>query len=73
MEAIEATQVEELAKLRDEHGKLEGELMGRHERLETLEKNNVILVSKVVTLEARARAANERLKEMEFTRDADIG
>ena len=73
MEATKATQVEELAKLRDENGKLKGELMGRHERLETLEKNNVILMSKVVTLEARARAANERFKEMEFARDADIG
>ena len=54
VEAAEATQVEELARLRDENGKLEGELRGHHEKLEPLANNNAVLTGKVVTLKARA-------------------
>ena len=54
LKQVEAAQVEELARLRDENGKLEGELRGHHEKLETLTNNNVVLTGKVATLEARA-------------------
>ena len=72
MEAAEAAQVEELARRREENGKLEGKL-SHHERLKTLANNNVMLKGKVTTLEAKARVTEERLKEMELARDADVG
>ena len=71
-EAIEAAQVEELSRLREEKEKLEGELRSCHKRVETLANDNTILTSKVTTLESRARAAEEQLKEVEFERDAKI-
>ena len=65
--------MEEHTRLRKENGKLEGKLRGHQERLETLTIDNAILTGKVSTFEAKAWAAEERLKEVEFARDVDVG
>ena len=70
MEAAEVSQVKEFA--REEKDKLEGELRAHQVRLETLASDNVVLTSKVATLEARAWAVEERLAQEEFTRDTYI-
>ena len=66
MDVIEASRVEEFARVRDENEKLEGEL-------EDIRRANAALTAKVSTLKARARTTEEHLAQEEFVRDAVVG
>ena len=72
MEAIEASQVEEFAKIWDENEELKCKLWDSQARLQALANDHTVVTAKVSVLEARARAAKEHAAQEEFIRDATI-
>ena len=66
MEAVEVSQVEEFAKIRDKNEELKRKLQDCQAGLKALANDNTTLNDKVSILEARVQAAKERVVQEEF-------
>ena len=72
LEAIEASQVEEFAKIQDENEELKLKLRDSQAGLQALVNDHITITTKVSILEARARAAKECAAQEKFVKDAAI-
>ena len=72
MEANEASQVEEFAKIQDENEELKCKLQDSQASLQALINDHIVVTTKVSFLEARAKATEERVAQGDFIRDATI-
>ena len=73
MEAVEVSQAEEFAKIRDKNEELKRKLQDCQAGLKALANDNTTLNDKVSILEARVQAAKERVAQEEFARDTCNG
>ena len=64
--------MEEFAKIKDENDELEHKLWDSQASLQALVNNHTTVTGKVSSLEARAKAVEERVAQEEFIRDAAI-
>lgn len=72
MEAVEASRVEEIAKIKDKNEELKRKLLDSQASLQALVNDFTTVTGKVSSLETRAKAVEERATPLEFIRDTAI-
>ena len=72
IESTEASQVEEFTRIRDENEDIKHKLRDSQASLQALANDHTAVTTKVLVLETRAKAAEERAAQEEFIRDTTI-
>ena len=72
MEVAKESWVEEFAKIKDENEEFKGKLRDSQASFRALQNDFTAVTDKVSSLEARAKATEERTVQEEFIRDATI-